>query len=323
MLIEDIENPAVVMATRDGFGKGLVEVGEKDKNVWALSADVTKSSRAHWFAEKFPSRFVQVGVAEQNLAGVGAGIASEGKTVFISSFGAFSPGRNWDQIRMSICYNNVPVIIHASHTGIIVGPDGASHQILEDIAMVRALPNMSVVAPSDMEQARKSVHALHEHKKPGYLRTTKQKMPVITTPETPFEIGNANLYREGDDVAIFACGPMVYYSLLAARQLKKHGISAAVVDMHSIKPIDRGIIERMAKKTGLLVSVEDHQIHGGMGSAVAEELSSMKTDAVLRIHGIDNRFCESGTAGELLKKYKLDSEGIIEVVKEEMGKNKG
>lgn len=322
MLVPIIENPEEKKATRDGFGKALLELGEKDLNVWALSADVSESTRTHWFAEKFPSRFIQTGIAEQNLAGVAAGIASCGKQAFISAFGAFSPGRNWDQIRVSICYNDVPVVIHASHTGITVGPDGATHQVLEDIALMRVLPNMNVIVPSDFLQTKKATHLLYAQKKPGFLRTSREKFPVFTKEDTPMELGKSNLLREGSDAAILACGTTVWNSVLAARELEKDGISASVVDMYSIKPIDKERIGKVGKKFGTIVTVEDHQVHGGMGSAVAEELASIKTDSVLRIHGIYNRFCESGEAPELMKKYSLDAEGIANVVREEVKKNK-
>lgn len=318
-----IENPAEKKSTRDGFGKALLEIGEKDPNVWALSADVSESSRTHWFAEKFPERFVQVGVAEQNLANVAAGIASCGKRAFISAFGAFSPGRNWDQIRVSICYNNVPVIVHASHTGITVGPDGASHQALEDIACMRALPNMNVLVPSDIEQVKKATWALYDANRPGYLRTSREKVPVFTTPDTPFSIGGSNLYMEGSDAAILACGPMVPFALGAARELGAEGISCSVVDVYSVKPLDAKMVGEMARKTGVLVSVEEHQVNGGMGSAVAEALASIKTDATLRRHGMHDSFGESGSSSELLGKYKLDGEGIKEIVREEVRKSKG
>ncbi|MBD3389581.1 transketolase family protein [Candidatus Micrarchaeota archaeon] len=318
-----IESPEEKKATRDGFGKALLELGEKDPNVWALSADLSGSTRTEWFANRFPSRFVQAGVAEQNMAGVAAGIASCGKRVFISGFGEFSPGRNWEQIRVSICYNDVPVVVHASHTGITVGPDGASHQILEDIALMRSLPNINLIAPSDILQAKKATHLLYEQNMPGYLRTSREKFPTFSSEETPMELGGSNLFEDGDDVAILACGPMLWQSLLAARNLKSKGISASVVDVYSLKPLDNKMVEEMANKTGLLVTAEEHQVSGGMGSAVAEALTAHKTDAVLRRHGIYNRFCESGSAAELMRKYKLDAAGIEEIVTEEVKKNKG
>lgn len=308
-------------ASRDGFGKALVELGEKDPNVWVLTADVSESTRTHWFAEKFPKRFVQVGVAEQNLAGVAAGIAACGKKAFISAYGVFSPGRNWDQLRVSVCYNDVPVVFHGSHTGVTVGPDGASHQALEDMAITRVLPNLVVMAPADMEEVRKATIAAYELGKPAYIRTCREKMPVFTTPETPFKIGEANVYREGTDVAIIACGPMVYESLAAAEKLHADGISCAVVDCHTIKPMDKKAVVEWAKKTGLVVTVEEHQVDGGMGSAVAEVLAE-EYPVPVRRHGIYDRFCESGSAFELLKKYKLDADGIASVVKDSMGMKK-
>ena len=303
------------VALRDGFGKGLVEAGENDPNLWVLTADVAESTRVHTFAEKFPKRFVQVGVAEQNMAGLAAGIASVGKTAVISAFGAFSPGRNWDQIRVSICYNNVKVIVHASHTGITVGPDGASHQILEDIALMRALPNMTVIVPADAEEARKAVHAAHAGSGPMYIRTGREKLPSFTTEKTPFELGKANVLQDGNDIAIFACGTQVYQAIKAAELLEKDGISAAVINIHTIKPIDEKTVIQYANKCGLVLTVEEHQITGGLGSAIAEVVSE-KAKATVKRHGIYNRFAESADAPELMKKYLLDSAGIYEVAKE-------
>ena len=313
-LIENLFEPKVSVRISEGFGRGLVELAENDVNVWGLSADVAESTRIHYFAERFPERFVQVGVAEQNLAGVAAGIASTGKTVFISAYGVFSPGRNWDQIRVSICYNNVPVIVHASHTGITVGPDGASHQALEDIAMIRCLPTIIIEAPCDMEQARKAVFALAETGSPGYLRTSRESAAVFTTDKTPFDIGKANVYRDGKDIAIFACGMMVYESLLASEKLEKEGISCAVIDAHTIKPIDEECILKYAKKCKLIISVEDHQITGGLGGAIAEVLTK-KYPCFLYRHGIYDRFCESGGGKELIQHYELDASGIVKHVK--------
>jgi len=307
--------------SRDGFGKALLELGEADPNVWVLTADVSESTRTHWFADKFPKRFVQVGVAEQNLAGVAAGIAACGKTVFISAYGVFSPGRNWDQLRVSVCYNNVPVKIHGSHTGLTVGPDGASHQALEDIAMTRVLPNMVVVAPADAEEARKATLAVAKLPGGAYIRTCREKLPAFTTEKTPFEIGKANVYRDGKDVAIFACGEEVYESLKAAESLAEDGIDAAVIDCHTIKPMDMKAVEEWARKTGLIVTVENHQAAGGMGSAVAEAVGSTYPVPVIR-HGVYDHFCESGESVELLAKYKLDSAGIAEIVKKAVAEKK-
>lgn len=316
-LIEDLFNPALVKPSRDGFGKALVELGEKDPNLWVLTADVSESTRTHLFAERFPKRFVQVGVAEQNMAGVASGIAASGKTVFCSAYGVFSPGRNWDQIRVSVCYNDVNVNFHASHTGLTVGPDGASHQALEDIAIARVLPNLIVMSPADMEEARKATLAAAAVKMPCYIRTSREKSAVFTLEETPFEIGKANVCRDGADVAIFAHGFPVYESLKAAELLKKKGIDAAVVDCHTIKPLDVETIDKYARRCGLIVSVEEHQVSGGMGSAIAETLTENHA-CPLKRHGIYDRFCESGEPMELLRKYMLDSDGIAKTVEDSM-----
>ncbi len=318
-LIEPIGAPQAKKPSRDGFGKALVELGEAHGNIWVMTADVSESTRTHWFAEKFPERFVQAGVAEQNLAGVAAGIAScEDSVVFISAYGVFNPGRNWDQVRVSICYNDLNVKLHGSHTGVTVGPDGASHQALEDMAITRVLPNMTVIAPADAEEARKATVAAASWKGPVYIRTCREKMPVFTTASTPFQIGKANVYREGNDVAIFACGPQVYESLIAAEQLESEGLSCAVIDCHTIKPLDSEAVRYWAKKTGFLVSVEDHQIDGGLGGAIAEALAE-STPCILKRHGMRNRFCESGEPFELMKKYGIDAAGIAKFVKEARG----
>jgi len=315
-LVPDMFGAAIAKkASRDGFGKALLELGEKDQNVWAVSADVSESTRTHWFAEKFPQRFVQVGVAEQNMAGVAAGIASCGKLAFISAFGAFSPGRNFDQIRVSVCYNDSNVKVHASHAGLSVGPDGASHQMLEDIAMMRSLPNMMVVVPCDVEEAKKATLETAKHKTPAYIRTSRENAPVFTTPNTPFELGKANVYRDGKDVAIFACGLQVYEALKAAEELKKKGIDAAVIDMHTIKPIDSATIIEYAGKCGVVVSVEDHQIIGGLGSAIAEVLSEKCPTPLVRV-GMKDSFGESGSCSELYRKYGLDAAGITKSAEE-------
>ncbi|VVC04454.1 1-deoxy-D-xylulose-5-phosphate synthase [Candidatus Bilamarchaeum dharawalense] len=315
-LIPDLFSPTVVKkASRDGFGKALVELAEKDPNVWAVTADVSESTRTHWFAEKFPDRFVQVGVAEQNLAGVAAGIAACDKLVFISAFAAFSPGRNFDQIRVSICYNGSNVKIHASHAGVSVGPDGASHQILEDIAMMRALPEMVVVVPADMEEARKATLAAAKLDKPVYIRTSRENTPVFTTQQTPFTIGKAIVCREGKDIVIFACGLQVYESLKAAEELSKKKIEAAVINLHTIKPIDIETIVKYAKQCNVVLSAEDHQIAGGMGSAIAEVLCEHCPTSMKRV-GMHSQFAESGNCSELYKKYGLDAAGIEKVALE-------
>ena len=316
-LIEKISEAPEKKATRDGIGKVLVEESEKNENIWVVSADVADSTKVGAFMRKYPKRFVQVGVAEQNMAGVAAGIASAGKIAVMSAYSVFSPGRNWDQIRVSVCYNNLNVKMHGSHSGLNVGPDGASHQALEDIALTRVLPNLIVISPADVVEAEKVMKAAIAHKGPVYIRTSREKTPAFTTEKTPFEIGKANVYRDGKDVTIIAHGLQVYQSMVAAEELAKDGIDAAVIDMHTIKPVDRETIVEYAKKTGLVVTVEEHQVNGGMGSAVAEVLAQ-ECPTPMKIHGIYDRFCESGKGWELLKKYKLDAAGIKEIVKEAM-----
>src|SRR5260221_78054 len=231
---EDVE----MVPSRDGFGEGLVIAGEEDKNVVALCADLTESTRIQAFKDKFPERFIEVGVAEQNLVTVGSGLAAVGKIPFTSSYATFSPGRNWEQIRTTIAYNDQPVKIIGSHAGISVGPDGATHQDLEDMALMRALPNMVVICPADSIEAKKATIAIAKNGKPTYLRLSRDKVPVVTTEQTPFEIGEALVLTEGHDVTIIACGQMVYKALQAAKQLKEHKISARVINLHTIKPLD-------------------------------------------------------------------------------------
>lgn len=299
--------------TRDGYGAGLVLAGEENEQVVALCADLTESTRTQAFAEKFPQRFVQVGVAEQNLATVAAGMALGGKIPFISSYATFSPGRNWEQIRTTICYNDVPVKIIGSHAGVSVGPDGATHQALEDIAMMRALPNMIVISPADSIEARKATQAIARLNKPCYLRLSREKVPLITTDLTPFEIGKAEVFYEGNDVTVIATGQMVYRALLAAEELKKKQISVRVINCHTIKPIDQETLIKAAKETGAIVTAEEHQITGGLGGAVAEVISQ-NCPVPLKIIGIEDTFGESGKPDELLEKFGLTEEAIIKAV---------
>lgn len=306
---DDIEQ----IPSRNGYGEGLVLAGEEDPNVVALCADLTESTRTQAFAEKFPNRFIEVGVAEQNLVTVAAGMALAGKIPFTTSYATFSPGRNWEQIRTTICYNDLPVKIIGSHAGISVGPDGATHQALEDIAMTRALPNMVVISPADAVEARKATQAMVRMSKPCYMRLSREKVPAVTTSETPFEIGRAEVFYEGKDVAIIATGQMVYRALLAAKELESHKISARVINCHTIKPLDKKTILQAAEETGALVTVEEHQVAGGLGGAVAE-LVSQNYPVPLKIIGIPDQFGQSGEPNELLEKFGLTKEAIISAV---------
>jgi len=300
--------------TRDGFGEALVKLGEINDKIVALGSDLAHSVRAMWFAEKFPDRFFQVGIAEANMTGIAAGLARVGKIPFMSSFGVFITGRNWDQVRMSIAYPNMNVKICASHTGVFsVGEDGASHQSLEDIALMRILPNMTVIVPCDKPETYKATFGAAEIKGPVYLRFGRENVPVITTKETPFEIGKAEVFRDGDDVTIIACGPLVYDALVASKKLEERGIDARVINNHTVKPIDTDTILKAARETGSIVTAEEHQIHGGMGSAVAEVLTQSYPVSIKMV-GVRDKFGESGSPDELQRTYQLTSDDIIKAV---------
>lgn len=302
--------------TRDGFGKGLVEAGEKDARVVALCADLSESTRMHWFAEKFPERFIEVGVAEQNLATLASGLANYGKIPFIASYAVFSPGRNNEQIRTTVSLNNVPVKIVGSHAGVSVGPDGATHQALEDIALMRVQPNMVVLAPADAEEARKATLAAVLHDGPVYIRLAREKTPVVTSGETPFKIGVAEIFWESNEprVAIFSTGTLLYNALAAAQALEKEGIGSIVINSPSIKPLDEKTILGAAKKTGAVVTVEEHQIAGGFGSAVAE-LLAQRHPVPHEFIGVRDQFGQSGKPEELIEHYGMGIAHIIEAAR--------
>lgn len=303
--------------TRDGYGKGLVKAGEKDQRVVVLCADLAESTRSHWFQEKFPDRYIELGVAEQNMATVASGLANYGKIPFIASYAAFSPGRNNEQIRTTICLNNVPVKIAGAHAGISVGPDGATHQALEDIALMRVLPRMIVVVPCDALEAEKATIAAATHPGPAYIRLGREKSPVFTTSETPFEIGKAILLREGSDVAIMGCGMLLYHALCAAEELSAEGIEAEVLNVHTVKPMDHTQIKKSAEKTRAVVTVEEHQIHGGLGSTVAEFLAQ-NHPVPMEFVGMRDRFGESGNPDELIESLGMGKESIKNAVKRAM-----
>lgn len=307
---DDIEQ----VPSRNGFGEGLVIAGDENPNVVGLCADLTESTRMEAFKKKYPERFVEIGVAEQNLVTVASGMAHEGKIPFTSSYATFSPGRNWEQIRTTICYNDQPVKIVGSHAGISVGPDGATHQALEDIAIMRVLPNMVVVVPADSIEAKKATIAIAKNGKPSYIRLSRDKVPVVTTENSPFEIGKAEVLNPGKDVTIVACGQMVYMALKVAKDLEDQ-IKVRVINCHTIKPLDTKTILNAAEETGAIVTVEEHQISGGLGSAVAEVVSESYPVPIKRI-GIEDSFGESGTPSELMKKFGLTEENIKKAVLE-------
>lgn len=300
ILAKDIKQEA----TRKGFGRGLLEAGKQNENVLGLCADLTDSTNMNLFAKEFPERFIDVGVAEQNLVTVGSGLAAMGKVPFVSSYAAFSPGRNWEQIRTTVCLNDRPVKIAGSHAGVSVGPDGATHQMLEDIALMRALPNMVVIAPGDSLEAEKATLAMAKDKRPNYLRLARADSPVFTTDKTPFEIGKAYVYNEGSDVTIISTGSMTYQALVAAKKLLKDKVSAEVIHCPTVKPLDGVAILKSASKTGAVVTIEEAQINGGLGGAVAELLGENHPLPLQRI-GMKDRFGESGKPDELLEHFGL------------------
>ena len=301
---------------RKGFGEGLVIAGEADKNVVGLCADLTESTQMHLFKNKFPERFVEIGVAEQNLASVASGMAAMGKVPFISSYAMFSPGRNWEQIRTTIAYNDRPVKIVGSHAGVSVGPDGGTHQAIEDIALTRVIPRMVVISPCDAIEARKATIACAKTNTPAYLRLAREKTPIITTEETPFEIGKAQIFFESENpqVTIIATGALVHKALLAAKSLEAEGIGSIVVNLSTIKPLDSETILSAVKRASKVVTVEEHQIMGGMGSAVAE-LLSQTMPAPQEFVGVRDQFGQSGTPDELIEHYSMGEKGIVEAVK--------
>lgn len=308
---EDVEQ----VPSRDGYGGGLVIAGEENPNVVALCADLTESTRTQAFKDKFPDRFIEIGVAEQNLVTVASGMAAVGKVPFVTSYATFSPGRNWEQIRTTICYNDVPVKIIGSHAGLSVGPDGATHQALEDMAITRALPNMIVICPVDSIEAKKATIAMAKNGKPTYMRLSRSGVPVVTTENSPFEIGKAEVLWDGEKpkAAIIACGSMVHRAILAAKELKEHKISVRVINCHTIKPLDKKTVLQAAEDCGAIVTVEEHQVNGGLGSAVVEVVSQ-NFPVPMKIIGVDDHFGESGEPEELLQKFGLTTEAIVKAV---------
>lgn len=309
----DIDKPGMI-PTRFGYGEGLLEAGKRDKNVVALGADITGSVKVDLFRDAFPERFLSAGIAEQNQMCVAAGMSLMGKVPFVTNYGVFLSGRAWDQIRTTVCYSNLNVKLGGAHGGISVGPDGATHQALEEIAVMRCLPNMRVIVPADSVETKKATLAAAEIYGPVYIRFGREKVPVITSEDTPFKIGEAYCLKEGSDVAIIACGAMVYESLVAAQKLEAEGISAMVINNHTIKPIDKDAIITAARKTKAVITVEEHQVMGGMGSAVLEVLARECPVPVYMI-GVMDRFGESGQPEILMKEFGLNSENIVQTVK--------
>ncbi len=310
-LVKDVLDKDIAKEpTRKGFGRGLLEAGKKDGNVVAACADLTDSTQMSLFKAEFPDRFIEIGVAEQNLVTVGSGLAAMGKIPFVSSYAAFSPGRNWEQIRTTICLNDQPVKIVGSHAGLYTGKDGATHQMLEDIALMRVLPNIVVIVPGDSLEAEKATLAMAQDKRPNYLRLAREATPVITTAKTPFEIGKAYVYTHGSDLTIISTGTMTYHAMVAAMKLYTQGIDAEVIHVPTIKPLDTETILKSVERTKAVITVEEAQINGGLGGAVAELLGEECPTPLKRI-GMRDQFGESGDPDELLEHFGLTSKQII------------
>jgi transketolase len=312
-LIEDLRNPPLV-AMRDGYGEGLVALGKRDGNVVVLVGDLTESTRVDLFKKEFPQRFFEMGIAEQNMLGVAAGMAACGKVPFVNSFACFNPGRNWEQIRLAVCLSNNNVKVVGGHAGFGNGTDGGNQQMFEDIALTRVLPNMTVLVPADYEQAKKMVLAMADKFGPMYMRMTKPKRPNITSQGTPFQIGMAQVLRTGTQVSVFACGAMVYEALVAAEELANE-IDVEVINVHTIKPLDREMIVTSARKTRRVVTAEEHSIIGGLGGVIAETLMEEFPVPMRRV-GMADKFGESGEPEELLAKYRMTRSEIAAKIRE-------
>ena len=304
--------------SRNGYGDGLVEAGKRDERVVALAADLTESTRTLPFAELFPNRFVQVGITEQNMASVASGMAAMGKIPFIASYAMFSPGRNWEQIRTTIAYNESNVKIIGAHAGVSVGPDGATHQAIEDIALMRVIPNMIVIAPADIHEARKATLAAAKYEGPVYIRVGRSNTPVVTTPESPFEIGKAEVFYERDikldkKVGIIVTGTLLFNTLKSAQILEEKGIGVTVLHVPTIKPLDKEAVVKIAREHNFIITVEEHQKVGGLGGAVAEYLSEVHPTKIIRI-GVDDQFGQSGEPDELINHYGMSVESTVDKV---------
>lgn len=310
----DDPNDIKQLPTRNGFGEGLIEAGKANRNVLAICADLAESTRMLGFKEACPDQYIEIGVAEQLLVAMAGGLASTGKIPWIASYAMFNPGRSWEQVRTIMALNETNVKIAGAHAGVSVGPDGATHQAIEDIAIMRVIPHMTVVVPCDSIQTKKATLALSELHGPVYLRFAREKSPIVTTEQTPFEVGKAQTLRDGKDVAIVACGILVYNALMAAAALAKDGIDCMVINNHTVKPMDGDAIVAAAQTCGAVVTVEEHQVHAGMGSRVAEILAA-RHPVPVEFVGVHDTFGQSGDPAELIEFYGMGTAAIIEAVR--------
>ena len=314
-LAENIYKDVDKIPTRFGYGDGLLKLGEMDERVVVLGADLSSSLRVDLFKDAYPDRFIQTGIAEQDMMCLAAGLSLTGKIPFVSTYGVFCTGRAWDQLRTTVAYGNLNVKVGSGHGGISVGADGATHQALEDIAITRVVPGVTVIVPCDYHGTVKATIAAAQIEGPVVIRFGREKVPVITTPETPFKVGRAEIYREGEDVTVVACGVMVYEALIAAEMLAQEGISTQVINCHTVKPIDKETLIEAARKTKAVVTAEEHQVMGGFGSAVAEVLSQ-NMPVPMRVVGVQDAFGQSGAPDDLMKAYGLKAENIVQAAKE-------
>jgi transketolase len=316
MNLAPLEDPKHIkqVPTRNGFGEGLIEAGKANKNVLAICADLSESTRMLGFKEACPDQYIEIGVSEQLLVAMAGGLASVGKIPWIASYAMFNPGRSWEQVRTIMALNETNVKIAGAHAGVSVGPDGATHQAVEDIAIMRVIPHMTVVVPCDTIQTKKATIALTEMRGPVYLRFAREKSPIVTTDQTPFEIGKAQTLREGKDVAIVVCGILVYNALIAAQELAAEGIDCMVVNNHTVKPMDEPAIVDAAQRCGAIVTVEEHQVHAGMGSRVAEILAQ-KHPVPIEFVGVQDQFGQSGDPAELIEHYGMGTDAIKDAVR--------
>lgn len=317
-----LKEPVAMKKTREGFGHGLVDLGEKDPDVVVLVGDLLESTMVSFFAEKFPERFFEIGIAEQNMAGIAAGFAAMGKIPYFATYGAFASCRSADQMRVTIAYTNLPVKIGGAHGGISVGPDGATHQAMEEFAIVRAIPNMNLVVPCDYWEARKATRAAHDVPGPVYIRFGREDVPVVTDEATPFTFGKGEIFGAGTDVTVIACGVLVYEAMKARQTLAGQGVSVRVVNLHTLKPLDAALIERCARETGAIVTAEEHQINGGLGGAVAEVV--VRTHPVpIEMVAVHDRFGQSGKPAELMEAFGLKEKDVVAAIKRVLERKPG
>jgi transketolase len=317
-----LQDPVPMKKTREGFGHALVDLGESDPRVVVLVGDLTESTMVSFFAEKFPDRFFEIGIAEQNMACIAAGMAAMGKVPYFATYGAFASCRSADQIRVTIAYSNLPVKIGGAHGGISVGPDGATHQAMEEFAIIRSIPNMSLVVPCDYWEARKATRAAAAIDGPVYIRFGREDVPVVTDESTPFTFGKGEVFGDGTDVTVIACGVMVYEALRARAVMKDKGVSVRVVNLHTIKPLDADLIERCAKETGAIVTAEEHQVNGGLGGAVSEVVVQ-RHPVPMELVAVHDRFGQSGKPAELMAAFGLKERDVVAAIERVLARKSG